>query len=83
MSAPSSPRASPIAVTDVARSVPASSPANLAQVDDRMIWAATVEDGVTGGHWVENLAYAPLAELLAELGPKPLICHIAFASAPP
>ncbi|KAI5300488.1 hypothetical protein KEM55_007047 [Ascosphaera atra] len=38
-------------------------------IDERQMWVDTVEDGVTGNHWLANLAYAPLRELLEDMPP--------------
>ncbi|KAI5310411.1 hypothetical protein KEM55_007437 [Ascosphaera atra] len=86
MSAQHVSRASPSAVPNTDAPVARPSAANPDHrprhrpiVDERQIVVDTVEDGVTGNHWVANLAYTPLRELLDGLGNRPLIHHVDFA----
>ncbi|KAI5297782.1 hypothetical protein KEM55_004246, partial [Ascosphaera atra] len=90
MSAPSVPRAAPSGEPSAAGPPTAPNAPNPDHrlrhrplIDECQMWVDTVEDGVTGNHWVANLSYAPLRELLEGLGERPFIRHIDFVRAPP
>ncbi|KAI5300537.1 hypothetical protein KEM55_006749 [Ascosphaera atra] len=55
---------------------------NVPQIDQRLIWTEIIVDGVTGQHWVANLAYEPLRKMVNELPRDALIKHIDWRHAP-
>ncbi|KAI5308265.1 hypothetical protein KEM55_006148 [Ascosphaera atra] len=55
---------------------------SVSQIDQRLIWTEKGVDGVTGQHWVANLAYEPLREMVADLPKNAPIKHIDWRRAP-